>query len=117
MYRSRPDLVVRLLADALTSLHRIDQDSCPFGEREPGLVVVHGDACLPNFLAVDERISSYLDVGELRINRPEVDLAAAIWSLQHNLGHGWGARFLAAYGWPDNDEETIESLRLRYKGE
>lgn len=114
-YTSHPEVIVRLLAEALTSLHQIDQQSCPFGRAGPGLVVVHGDACLPNFLAVGNRISSYLDVGELRIDRPEVDLAAAIWSLQHNLGPGWGAPFLSAYGWASDDESTVEKLRLDYE--
>lgn len=116
-YTRRPKLVVQLLADALRSLHRIDQTGCPFSRPKAGSVVIHGDACLPNFLADDDRISGYLDVGELRIDRPEIDLAAAIWSLQHNLGPGWGAAFLTAYGWPDNDEDTVERLRLCYKGE
>ncbi|NYE74949.1 phosphotransferase [Microlunatus parietis] len=89
-HRRKPVLVVQLLAAALRRLHGIDPDTCPFGRQGPGLVVVHGDACLPNFLATGERITGYLDVGELRIDRAEVDLAAAVWSLQHNLGPGWG---------------------------
>jgi aminoglycoside 3'-phosphotransferase-2 len=117
LYIERPALVVRLLAEALTNLHRINPKSCPFGRPAEGMVVVHGDACLPNFLATGEQISGYLDVGDLRIDRPEVDLSAAIWSLQHNLGSGWGAPFLRAYGWPDEDEATVERLRLSYKGE
>jgi aminoglycoside phosphotransferase len=40
---------------------------------------VHGDACLPNFV---------------RIDSPEIDLAAAVWSLDHNLGPGFGGAFL-----------------------
>lgn len=116
-YTRQPNVVVQLLASALTSLHRIDPTTCPFGRQEQGLVVVHGDACLPNFLATDDRISGYLDVGDLRLERPEVDLVAAIWSLQHNLGPGWGPAFLNAYGWAQTDEDTAEKLRLAYKGE
>lgn len=113
----QPGVVVRLLATALRGLRSIDRAACPFGRPGPGLVVVHGNACLPNFLATDDRITGYLDVGELRIDRPEVDLAAAVWSLPHNLGPGWGAAFLNAYGWPSTDEATVEQLRLAYKGE
>lgn len=116
-YTGQPEVVVTLLAEALRGLHGLDPTTCPFGRPGPGLVVVHGDACLPNFLAVDGRISSYLDVGELRVDRPDVDLAAAVWSLHHNLGPGWGAAFLEAYGWPDRDEVAVERLRLDYKGE
>jgi len=46
---------------------------------------------------------------------PEVDLSAAVWSLQHNLGSGFGKMFLERYGVRDATDEYVESLRMRYE--
>jgi len=112
-HTARPERLVIRLADALHRVHALDPHSCPFGEPSPDDVVVHGDACLPNFLATDDELTGYVDLGDLCRAPVEIDLAAAVWSLQYNLGPGWGAPFLAAYGWP-NDEETVEALRQSY---
>lgn len=55
--------------------------------------------------------------GQKSVLRVARDDAAAVWSLHHNLGPGWGAAFLEAYGWPDRDEVAVERFRLGYKGE
>ena len=85
----------------------------PFGGC--GSVLVHGDACLPNFLFSAEQLSGYIDVGNMALGEPEVDLAAAVWSLQHNLGHGYGLEFLSQYGVEQADEEEVERLRQLYE--
>lgn len=36
-------------------------------------------------------------------------------SLDYNLGPGFGGEFLRAYGWPQDDEATVEQLRLSYE--
>lgn len=118
-WKARPETLVRLLADALRGVHALDTADCPFRDESDRptvgpTVVVHGDACLPNVLAEGDSVTGVLDVGELRVASPEVDLAAACWSLDYNLGPGWGGAFLAAYGWPEHDDETVERLRLRY---
>ncbi len=85
----------------------------PFGGC--GSVLVHGDACLPNFLFSAEQLSGYIDVGNMALGEPEVDLAAAVWSLQYNLGHGYGLEFLSKYGVEQPDEEEVERLRQLYE--
>jgi len=113
-HTAQPERLVNRLADALHRVHALDPHGCPFGDLSHGDVVIHGDACLPNFLATDDGLAGYIDLGGLRRASVEIDLAAAVWSLQYNLGPGWGAPFLAAYGWP-NDEETVEALRQSYE--
>jgi hypothetical protein len=42
-------------------------------------------------------------------------LAAAVWSLQYNLGPGHARRFLDAYGVPPTTDDEIETLRRSYE--
>jgi len=93
--------IVELLSTALGAVHALPVADCPFGTPAADAVVTHGDACLPNFLAKNGTITGYLDLGAAGLAAPAVDLAAAVWSLQYNLGPGWGGPLLAAYGWPD----------------
>ena len=113
-HKRRPEAVVERLVEALHAFHALDPARCPFGRAGDGHVVVHGDACLPNFLVEHGRVSGYVDVGGAGLAPAETDLAAAVWSLQYNLGPGWGGRFLAAYGWPRHDDATVEALRRSY---
>jgi aminoglycoside phosphotransferase len=114
-----PTQIVSLLADALRLIHETPADDCPFGERLPGAVLTHGDACLPNFLFSDGRLTGVVDVGKCGLYDPAFDLATAVWSVQHNLGPGHARAFLDAYGidLEDNQLELIldgdgnESLR------
>jgi aminoglycoside 3'-phosphotransferase II len=111
-----PGRVVELLAGALRRIHSLDPSGCPFRAdgTEDG-VVVHGDACLPNFLVHNARISGYLDLGSCRVASPTVDLQAAVWSLRYNLGDGWGGPFLSAYRWKASDPETVKSFVSAYE--
>lgn len=109
------DTVITKLAEALRQFHAIDAKDCPFGERGQNRVLVHGDACLPNFIFNNDHFSGYIDLGEMTVDNPEVDLAAAIWSLQYNLGPGHGLEFLKKYGAKDATEELVEKLRLQYE--
>jgi aminoglycoside phosphotransferase len=86
-----------------------------FDGNEGGKTLVHGDACLPNFLYRGDHLSGYIDIGDLTVGEMEVDLAAAVWSLQYNLGPGHGLAFLREYGLKDADEERVEALRLKYE--
>ncbi|MBV9849277.1 MAG: phosphotransferase [Armatimonadetes bacterium] len=108
-----PPVIITRLAAALRGLHATPTAGWPFGGDGP--VLVHGDACLPNFLYVGDRLSGYIDVGDMALGEPEVDLAAAVWSLQYNLGPGRGLAFLREYGMADADEDDVERLRLRYE--
>lgn len=105
--------IIERLAEALKRVHAVDIADWPFGGT--GSVLVHGDACLPNFLYAAGTLSGYIDVGDMALGEPEVDLAAAVWTLQYNLGLGHGRAFLQEYGWSDMDDDAIEELRLRYE--
>lgn len=93
-----PDRIAGWLAEALGVVHAVGGEQCPFGEPSADAVVIHGDACLPNFLFAHGRLSGVVDVGSCGLGRATADLATAVWSLQFNLGPGHGARFLGAYG-------------------
>jgi aminoglycoside phosphotransferase len=109
-HKADPHRLIRLLVAALVRLHSLDPAACPFTGSGEGAVVIHGDASLPNFVYDGSELVGYLDVGNLRVGDPEVDLAAAVWSLDHNLGPGFGGEFLRAFGWPQTDEATVERL-------
>lgn len=107
--------IITHLATALLNLHAANISDWPFGRAAEGEVLIHGDACLPNFLYQGSHLSGYIDVGDMTVGDPEVDLAAAVWSLQYNLGPGHGLTFLREYGLKDVDEERVETLRLKYE--
>ncbi len=107
--------VVSKLAEVLLKFNATSTKDCPFGNPGPGKILVHGDACLPNFIFQGDEFSGYIDLGDMRIDTPEVDLSAAVWSLQYNLGPGCGLKFLEEYGIKNATEEMAEKLRLHYE--
>lgn len=109
-----PQRVATTLGEILRGLHATDAAGCPFGERKPGHVLVHGDYCLPNVLVEDGRLSALVDVGGAGLGNPETDLAAGVWTLQYNFGKGFAQTFLNSYGWPPMSDQAIEKLRRRY---
>lgn len=110
-----PEKVVEKLAEVLLQFHAVDAKNCPFGKFESGKVLIHGDACLSNFIFQDDNFSGYIDLGDLMVADPDVDFSAAIWSLQYNLGSGYGGMFLEKCGVENVTEEMIEKLRLKYE--
>lgn len=110
-----PEKIVDKLTVALQQFHAADLKNCPFGSFEQGRVLVHGDACLPNFIFQDDDFSGYVDLGDLMVASPEVDFSAAIWSLQYNLGAGYGGMLLKRYGIKNVTYELVEKLRLKYE--
>lgn len=62
------------------------------------LVVVHGDASLPNLLADAGGFTGFIDCARMGVADRHVDLAIASWSVQYNLGEAWVEPFLHRYG-------------------
>jgi len=110
-----PDKVVDRLAEVIKKFHDVSTENCPFGISEPGMVLIHGDACLPNFIFKGDDFSGYIDLRDVAVGDPKIDFAAVIWSLQHNLGKGYGLRFLKKYGIKNATEQLVEELRLKYE--
>ncbi|MGC9602439.1 MAG: phosphotransferase [Minisyncoccia bacterium] len=107
--------VINILVEALHRFHNTNIKDCPFGTQGADKVLVHGDACLPNFIIKDGKFSGYIDLKDMRIDNKEVDLAAGVWSLQYNFGVGLGKTFLEKYGVKNPTEEMVEQLRLQYE--
>lgn len=106
--------VITKLADALHKFHQTNTEGWTF--EKPGLkkILVHGDACLPNFIFDGDSFSGYIDLADAKLASPEVDLAAAVWSLQYNIGPGCGSLFLKKYGYKNATDDVAEKLRLQY---
>jgi len=107
--------VVKKLSEAIKEFHSTKTEGFPFKEAQEGDVLLHGDACLPNFIFKEDNLSGYVDLGDLSVGNIEVDLSACIWSLQYNLGKGYGKMFLEEYGIKNPTEEIVENLRLKYE--
>jgi aminoglycoside 3'-phosphotransferase-2 len=76
------------------------------------LVVTHGDACLPNFMADGAKFSGYIDCGRLGIADRHQDIALARGSIEHNFGEELVAEFLKAYGDFQPQGEKMAYYRL-----
>ena len=110
-----PGRVARRFAEILRGVHATPVAGCPFGLALPGYLLIHGDYCLPNVLVVDGSLSGVLDLGRSGLGDARDDLAAGLWSLHYNFGHGYARHFLEAYGAPTMTDREIERLRRRYK--
>jgi aminoglycoside phosphotransferase len=109
-----PGRIVEMLASALRAFHSASAEDCPFEAYVPGESLVHGDACLPNIIAGDDGSNGFIDLGDMGVGDVEVDLSAAVWSLEYNLGPGFGRAFLTAYGRPGATERDVDRLRAMY---
>jgi aminoglycoside phosphotransferase len=110
-----PTKVVDKLARALSRFHATDVSGWPFGIQKDGQVLIHGDACLPNLVFLGDELSGYVDLGGAELDDPEVDLAAAVWTLHYNLGPGYGTTFLQQYGVHQPTKELVAHLISRYE--
>lgn len=80
------------------------------GEQE--LVVVHGDASLPNLMIEGGAFSGFIDVGRLGVADRYVDLSIACASVSRNFGPEWVDVLLARYGLASPDGARLAYYRL-----
>lgn len=73
--------------------------------------LIHGDACLPNFILKDaSHFSCFIDLGLAGFSDRHIDLYWAVWSLTYNLKDPkYGQLFLDYYG---REEIDTDKLRL-----
>jgi aminoglycoside phosphotransferase len=109
-----PTRVARRFGEILREIHATPAIECPFGEAKPGHVLIHGDYCLPNVLVEDGVLTALVDLGESGLGDARDDLAAGLWTLHYNFGHGFAREFLDAYGVPPMTDRDTERLRRRY---
>ncbi|MGH3166689.1 MAG: phosphotransferase [Trebonia sp.] len=103
--------IVEMVATALRVFHATEAGDCPFKATITGDILVHGDACLPNIHFLDDgTLGGFVDLGEMGVGDIEADLAAAVWSLQYNLGPGHGLAFLRAYELTGVTGEDVDRL-------
>jgi len=112
----KPDvIIVQKFARAVKTLHALDVNLVFPGKAAPGLVVLHGDMALPNIMCRDAGPFSYIDLGQMTVGSADIDLADAIWSLQRNLGPGFGELFLDEYGATPRTAKIEKALQFRHQ--
>jgi len=62
----------------------------------------------------DGTLGGFVDLGEMGVGDIEVDLSAAVWSLQYNVGPGHGLAFLRAYGRTSATSDDVGRLWAMY---
>lgn len=76
------------------------------------LVVAHGDACLPNFMAAGGRFAGYIDCCRLGVADRYQDIALACHSIAYNFGGEFVRPFLNAYGLSIIDPVKMDYYQL-----
>ncbi|MBL8159558.1 hypothetical protein JNJ66_03815 [Candidatus Saccharibacteria bacterium] len=108
------ETLVKEFAAATRDYHDIPVRDLFADETRPNAVVTHGDMAMLNVLCTAPGNRGHIDLGKLTSSLPEDDIADAIWSLQRNLGPGYGPMFLEAYGKVEITEKIQKMLDFVY---
>ncbi|HEY8999512.1 MAG TPA: phosphotransferase [Candidatus Saccharimonadales bacterium] len=92
------EMIVKEFARAIKMFHALDAHILFPARAKPGLVVLHGDMAMPNVLRGADGELGFIDLAQMSVGLMDVDLADAIWSLQRNIGPGYGELLLREYG-------------------
>lgn len=72
-------------------------------------ILIHGDACLPNFICHKGAFSTFIDLGQAGAGDRHMDLFWTIWSLEFNLNtNRYTDYFLDLYGRESVDLEALQ---------
>lgn len=84
-YLDNPLLLIQLLVDAINILHKKKITDEKYIIDDGYHTLIHGDFCLPNILAIDNKVIGFIDLGDAGVGDPWRDYAWGIWSLEYNL--------------------------------
>ena len=85
-YLDNPELLIKLLADAVKMYHSVDTTNCKiYAFYSIGDTFVHGSLKLENILLHEDKISGFIDVGRGGIGDEWDDYAWSIRSLEEHL--------------------------------
>lgn len=119
-WKADPDRAAAAIGEGYARLHSLDPSTSMFGQvgwvgDEPDvdrLVIVHGDACVPNTLIGDDgRFVGHVDLGDLGVADRWADLAVASWSIDWDFGPGHQRAFWDGYGIEPDEERIAHYLR------
>lgn len=77
-----------------------------------GTTVTHGDFCLPNILVKGGTVSGWIDVGDVSVADPYVDLVRMKFSLRLNRLDGWFSEFVRQCGISRIDRDRFRLYEL-----
>ena len=69
-YLENPILLIDLLSEGIKILHNTKIDDKKFVIDNEYNTLIHGDFCLPNILAVDDKVVGFIDLGDSGIGDP-----------------------------------------------
>lgn len=108
-------VVVKEFARAVKELHSLDVGRLFPDNVVPDAVVLHGDMAMPNIICTEPGNAGYIDLGQMSVGAADLDLADALWSLQRNIGPGYGELFLSEYGDFVMTEKVDKALKYRHQ--